>query len=42
MADNMDKTISQGAKMSLIFPEERNAANYMRKLKGLPENKALF
>jgi hypothetical protein len=42
MADNMDKTLSQGARMSIIFPEERNTANYLRRLKGLPENKAIF
>jgi hypothetical protein len=42
LANNLDQTISQGAGMSLIFPEERETANYLRKLKGIPLNHAPF
>jgi hypothetical protein len=41
-ANNLDQTISQGAGMSIIFPDERSTANYMRKLKGIPANNAQF
>lgn len=42
LANNLDKTISQGGGFSLISAEERENANLMRRLKGLPENKAHF
>ncbi len=38
LANNLDQTISQGGGMSWITKDERATANYMRKLKGLPEN----
>ncbi len=42
LANNLDKTISQGGGFSLITSDERENANIMRRLKGIPENKAML
>lgn len=38
LADIMDKTITQGGSFGIITSDERNSANAMRRLKGIPEN----
>ncbi|MFN8671853.1 MAG: hypothetical protein U0457_07160 [Candidatus Sericytochromatia bacterium] len=38
LANNLDTTISQGLRLSYISTEERDLANYIRRLKGIPEN----
>ncbi|MFN4149451.1 MAG: hypothetical protein ACK4IX_00775, partial [Candidatus Sericytochromatia bacterium] len=42
LANNLDLTISQGGGFSIISPEERNTANKMRSLVGLPLNNKSF
>ena len=38
LAENLDTTISQILRFSFITPQERMTANYIRRLKGIPEN----
>lgn len=42
LADSLDKTISQGGGFSWITPEEREMANRLRKMKGLPLNQRMI
>lgn len=42
LADNLDATLSQTLRFSLITPEERANANYIRSLKGIPANNRMI